>query len=143
MKQRKKTILPIGNDGFTFIEIMVTLAILSLGLTVILKSFLVSLDHLEHLTNRLYASLLLDNRISSIERTLRAYKALPFDLNHQEKIAVGAKETEFTQKMSIKEVEDYADVFQLDLTLTWQEKQRERESSRTAYISDLDYFRFQ
>lgn len=119
---------------------MVTLVIFSLGLTVIVKSFLVSLDHLIHLTNRLHASLLLDNRISAIERTLRAYKALPFEMNHQEQVSVGAQKTEFTEKMSISEVEDYADVFRLDLAFTWQENQQEKVLSRSAYISDLNYF---
>ena len=67
--------------GFTFIEIMVTLIILTSGITMIFKSFLISLDRINYLTTRMYASVQIDNRISEIQKMLRAYKVLPFELD--------------------------------------------------------------
>ena len=125
------------NTGFTFIEVMVTLAIFSLGIVMIFKAFHTSLDKISYLTNRLYATTILDNRISDIERMLRAYKALPIDLNQQESINVGGKFIEFKEAMEINEVEDFPNVFKIDLSLIWEEGNREVSLSRSAYISDF------
>ena len=124
--------------AYTFIEVMVTVSILSLGLVMIYSALLTSLDRMSYLTNRLYAHHLLDNRIAALERMLRSYKALPFDVDQQETINVGNKNIEFTQQTIIKEVDNFLDVFQVDLTLTWMEKQRQLRMMRSAYISDFE-----
>ncbi|HBG62529.1 MAG TPA: hypothetical protein DDX37_11970 [Candidatus Omnitrophica bacterium] len=133
--------LLFSDSGFTFVEIMVALAVLSLGIVIIFKGFIVSLDRMNYLTNRLYATTLLDNRITAIERMLRVYETLPFELNRKEKLNVGAKEIEFRQRMNISEVEDFADVFELDLSLLWDSGGKEMILSRSAYISDFEYFK--
>ncbi|MBU4333912.1 MAG: prepilin-type N-terminal cleavage/methylation domain-containing protein [Candidatus Omnitrophica bacterium] len=137
---KKSRRLCSSDSGFTFVEVMVALAVLSLGIVIIFKGFIVSLDRLSYLTNRLYATTLLDNRITAIERMLRVYETLPFDLNRKENINVGAKEIEFRQRMSISEVDDFADVFELDLSLLWDSGEKEMILSRSAYISDFEYF---
>lgn len=138
---KKKGQLLFSNSGFTFVEVMVALAVLSLGIVIIFKGFVVSLDRLSYLTNRLYATTLLDNRITAIERMLRLYETLPFELNRTEKVNVGSKEIEFRQRMSISEVDDFADVFELDLSLLWDSGKKELILSRSAYISDFEYFK--
>ena len=133
-------ISPTGkNKGFTFIEMMVTLAVLSVGIVFIYKSFLVSIDQLEYLTQRLYATVLLDNQFSAIERNLKIYKALPVSLNESLKIPIGPKTITYKQGMNIKEVEDYPDVFSLTLVLSWSEQRRQMTLERTGYISDMNY----
>ena len=137
---KKRGHLLFSNSGFTFVEVMVALAVLSLGIVIIFKGFITSLDRLSYLTNRLYATTLLDNRITGIERMLRLYETLPFELNRKEKVNVGSREIEFRQRMSISEVDDFADVFELDLSLLWDSGDREMILSRSAYISDFEYF---
>ena len=134
----KKTKFLLSHSGFTFIEVMVALAVLSFGIVMIFKTCIVSLDRLSYLTNRIYATTLLDNRIAIIERMLRVYKILPFELNRKEIINVGSKKIEFSQKMSLGEVEDFADVFKLDISLIWDEQNKEMRLSRSAYISDFE-----
>lgn len=128
-----------ANAGFTFIEIMVTLAVLSGSIVMIYRALFSSLDHMSRLNSRLYADILLEDRIATIERTLRAYKALPFELNPPQAVDVGAKEIQFTPQMKISEVSGFMDVFQIDLALQWQEGQRQIQLSRSAYISDFIY----
>ena len=118
---------------------MVTLAVLSVGIVFIYKSFLVSIDQLEYLTQRLYATVLLDNQFSTIERNLKVYKALPMSLNDSFKIPIGAKVINYKQGMNIREVEDYPDVFSLTLVLSWSEQRRQMTLERTGYISDMNY----
>jgi len=112
--------------------------ILSLGIVTIFQGFLVSLDRMSYLTHRLYATNVLDNRIAHIERTLQVYSALPFELPTQEEVAVGNKIVVFNQTMSIDAVEDFPDVFRLNLSLSWKEGARLITLSRSAYLSDFD-----
>lgn len=147
---RKKMTLPTGikparrthklfdNLGLTFVEVMVTLVILSSGITMVFKSFIVSLDQLRHLTNRLYATTILDNRIAYVERMLRAYKVLPMETDSAQKVDVGVKEVKFKSEMSISAVEEYVDIFRLDVSLQWQEGNKNLRMSRSAFISNFD-----
>lgn len=129
----------LNQSGVTFIEIMVTLIIFTLGITAIFKIFLISVDRMAHLTNRIYVSVLMENRLAVIEQQLRVFQVLPFDLNETEKVKVGAKELVFERNTQITEVEDYADVFQVDLTYTWMENMHPVQMTRSAYISDFQY----
>ena len=113
---------------------MLSLAIFSAGIVAVLKTFDISITRIHHLTNRLYATTLLDNRIFEVNRTLRAYNALPFDLNHSVALDVGGKELTFKQDMRLGEVEDFSEIFQLDLAFTWMEGEQARRLSRSAYI---------
>jgi prepilin-type N-terminal cleavage/methylation domain-containing protein len=131
--------LGCNSFGFTFIEVLVTISLLSLGLVLIFKAMIVSLNRIEHLTNRFYASAVLDNRISTIQRMLIVYKALPVDMNVSEKVNIGMRPVEFKQEMAFHEVEDYIDVFELDLSLVWEEQRRPVKLSRSAYLSDFQY----
>ncbi|MCA9409179.1 MAG: prepilin-type N-terminal cleavage/methylation domain-containing protein [Candidatus Omnitrophica bacterium] len=126
----------VNNKGLTFIEIMVTLAIISTGLVAIFKTYIFSLDQMSHLTTRLYANSLLDNQVIEIERMLKIYKTLPLELQQPEPVNVGYKKIEFFQKMKISAVEDYVNVFRLDLTINWSEGLKEKSLSRTSYITD-------
>ncbi len=124
-------------DGFTFIEIMVTLIILSVGLVAILKSFIISVDQMRHLTNRLYATTILDNQISSVERTLKVDNILPLSLEPIERISTGAKKVIFQPDIKISEIQDYVEIFQLDVHLTWMEGQKQRRLTRSAYLENF------
>ena len=116
---------------------MLTLVVLTTGLVVILKSFVISLDQMNHLTNRLYATVLLENKISSIERKLRAEKTLPFELNPVDTISIGRKNLEIEQAINIGSVEDFVDVFKLDVRVSWKEGARDLHLTRSAYLSDF------
>src|SRR3989338_1352826 len=79
-KMKKKTMMtsPIGNDlrknskrGFSFLEVMVAVMVLSGGLISIYKSFFTSLDYTNHLTIRLQANILLDEKIATLNRLLQ------------------------------------------------------------------------
>jgi len=126
--------------GYTFIEVMVALGILSFGIVMIFKVFLVSLDHMSHLTNRIYATTILDHYISLTELDLRAYKVLPFQLDNTENMSVGKNRIMFEHNIKISPVESFLDIFQLDIELSWMEGEHQRRLSRSSYISDFTEF---
>ena len=123
-------------SGFTFIEIMVTLVILSLGIVAIYRVFITSLDQITHLNSRLYANILLEDRAATIERTLRAYQALPFELEPQEVVDVGVKSIHLEPEYSIAEVMDFSDIYKIHVAYVWTEGGRKVRLSREALISD-------
>jgi hypothetical protein len=116
---------------------MVTLVILSVGIVAIFQSLIISLDRVSHLTNRLYATNLLDNRISTIQRMLKVYKALPFDAQRNNDINVGAKALSFKEEMKINEIDDLVELFKLELAVKWSEGNQTKRMSRTVYISEF------
>lgn len=130
-----------NQSAFTFIEIMVTITILSLGIILIFKALFFSLDQISYLTTRLYATITLDNRIAETEQTLRIYNSLPFDLNHTETVTIGQKQVTFKEQMNFGEVEDFADVFNFDLSFMWEEGQRQIHLSRSAYLLDYQHLK--
>lgn len=127
--------------GYTLIELLLTVLILSVSIVAIFQSLILSLGRIQYLTHHMHATTLLDNRLAEIENMLRTYKSLPFELNHAETVDTGnGKIVQFKQTMNLKPVDDYVDVFQLDLTLTWQEGDEQKQLSRSSYITDFDYY---
>jgi len=62
------------NNGFTLIEIMVSIAILSIGLIVILQGFTSSLNTLGVCRNNLEASLFAEERMADLEIDIKQNK---------------------------------------------------------------------
>ena len=127
--------------GITFIEVMLTLAIFSIGFVAIFSTFFSSLERIERMTQRIYAHTFLDNRISEIERILRVQQALPLEMNRKTTADIGFKKIDFNEDLKISAVEDYADVFQVDLKFAWKDKDHDYQLSRSAYISDPEYIK--
>ena len=125
-----------ANNGFTFIEIMVTLVILSVGIVGVYQALFQSLDHMSRLTSRLYANILLEDQLAVIERQLRAYKTLPTETPVQE-IDVGVQHVNFEPQLIIGEVDQFTDVFKIELEYTWLERNRQNRLGRSAYLSDF------
>lgn len=152
MKIPLMTILPIGrfkqrlnrswslNQGFTFIEVMVALIILSTGIVVILKVFIVSLDQLSYLGNRVYATIALDNKMIRMSRELSTYNALAIHpLEESESIDTGPKNVEYKEQLNISEVSNFSDLFLLDSTISWNEKGRRMQLARSVYLSNIHF----
>jgi prepilin-type N-terminal cleavage/methylation domain-containing protein len=126
----------LNKKGLTFVEVMVTLVILSVGIVGIFKSYLISLDRITFLTSRIYAGNIIDNRLSKIERMLRIYQTLPLTFNDTIKVNVGHKNILYYPEVKIKSVKEFTDVFQIDFSLKWTEAGKERFLSRSMFISD-------
>ena len=118
---------------------MVTLVILSVGVVAIFKSLLISLDQIDYLTNRLYASTTLENILFKKERMLRDFKELSIDLGETVKMNVGNKIIHFDQRIKMSDIESYPDLFAIDLSLSWKEGAKEITLKQSGYIYDSSY----
>ncbi|MBF0570108.1 MAG: prepilin-type N-terminal cleavage/methylation domain-containing protein [Candidatus Omnitrophica bacterium] len=120
--------------GITFIEVMVTAVILSAGLVAIYRAFFIGVDYLDHLSRRLCALDLIDNRVAVIERDFRALKDVDVGALN-ETVVLNSHPVDFTYHIQLKPVGQLLSVFQLDISLSWQERGREITISRSAYFS--------
>ena len=146
---RLMAILPTGNahrnfrargcgfqKGLTFVEVMVTAVILSAGLVAVYRSFFIGADVMRHLSNRLYALNLIETRIALIERDYRASK--DFDVGPlTEEAVINNFPVHFQFVINLKPVDQLLTVFQLDITLSWEERGRMMSLSRSAYFSGI------
>ncbi len=127
-----------NKQGFTFVEVLVTLVILSTGIIAILQSFLKSLDYIKHINNRMYAIVLLDDRTDTIQRMLNVYKTLPMSVPEDDReYSTESRRLEYDKELRISEINDFMDIFQLDISVSWKEGGRNIRLSRQSYLSDF------
>lgn len=134
----RRMILQTGSNssGLTFIEVMVAIIILSAGLVAIYRSFLLGVDLNEHLANRLYALNLLESRSAFIEKELRSLRVADVASSGGEE-GYGVRPVSFQLSSILRPVGMLLSVFELDLSVSWQEKERMFTLSRSAYFSGL------
>src|SRR5262249_2192122 len=109
---------------FTFIEVMVATAVLSLGIVLIYKSFFISLNVLEHLTNRLYALVLLDNKIVDMQKQFETKKEIPFsDSPDTKTLSIDHRAVTFNFEKEVSSIGSLEGLYALNLGISWRESQ--------------------
>jgi prepilin-type N-terminal cleavage/methylation domain-containing protein len=124
-----------ANLGFTFVEVMVSLVILCCGIVLIYKSFFLCADYLNNLTCRLYASCLLDEKISLISKAFAEWPAR--DLNFGEDAAtleINHKQVRFVYDIHTNPLADVKSVWQVDVGISWVDGPRNMRTQRSAYM---------
>jgi len=136
-------ISPTGNDlrenpqrGFSFLEVMVAVMVLSGGLVLIYKSFFIALDYTNHLTTRLQANILLDEKISTLNRLLQDQNQLTLDQPLAiDRVIIANKPVNFQYTLDFRSVENLKGLFLLDISISWMEGNRQIQLSREVYLS--------
>jgi prepilin-type N-terminal cleavage/methylation domain-containing protein len=121
--------------GFTLIEIMVTVAILSLGILVIYESFFISLDAFSYYVNYLNAQAWINEKIWEFQNQMVEIEFLELG---DKRGSFFANDKDFHWSVYVNPVDEEYDVYKLDVSLFWQEGNRERFIYRAAYASKLD-----
>ena len=144
------TILPIGNKyrdtgkrirtplsvtrnpkaGFSFFEVMITVAILSFGLVVISQAFLTSLNAFSYYSTHLKAQCWANEKIWEVSDNL-VHGGFSDDQETSGNFVMGSKD--ITWGIEIKPIDEKEKFFQLGLTLSWQEGKRKVKVQRDAY----------
>ena len=124
-------------QGFTFIEIMVTIMILATGIVMIYKTFLTSLDQQTYLLHRLYANNLLDQRIAELQHLFEEQGKTSLEKKGTiiEEVSIHNKIVPFEVQAFFTDVLDLEDILQLDIGIFWSEHGRPVRLTRSIYIS--------
>ena len=125
-----------SHNAYSFFEVMVALAIFTLGVVFIYKALFQSMNYVRHLNYRLYASMILDNRIQEIQRMVRSnpQKFLK-DPKDSETVAINGQMVQFNYLMDMQMVDGINDGFEMTLQLNWIEGDHEVSLSRSTYIT--------
>lgn len=115
-----------------------TISILSVGMLTIYRAFFLSLNYLNHMTYRLYANVLLDNKIVQLERRLRTHKEIPTAMDNEvQSIRVKDKVVDFEYTINFNPQDPLSNLYQLDLSILWKEGSRSVRLFRSVYVADL------
>jgi len=121
--------------GFSFIEVMATACVLAFGLVAIYQAFFTSLDYLDHMTYRVHAMILIDNKIEMIQEQLESQGRINLEsLDELYSARINNRDINYEYEMSVREIEDVDDVYQINLLIKWKERNRAIKVSRTVYI---------
>ena len=126
-----------SKKGFSFLEVMVAVMVLSGGLVLIYKSFFITLDYTNHLTCRLQANLLLDEKIAALNRLLQDQNQLTLVVPPPpiDQVIIANKPVEFQYTLDFRSVENLPGLFLLNISIAWREGTRRIQLSREAYLS--------
>lgn len=132
--------MSIGNNrsnrkAYTFLELMVTVSVLSIGIVGIYRALLLSLDYQGELSQRLYAINLLENQIAVLENEYQANGAIPpgedgkvieAELDH--------RNVPFALWITPGFVQGIEGLMPIDAVITWPQRGRNITLKRTTYL---------
>ncbi|MBI3602312.1 MAG: prepilin-type N-terminal cleavage/methylation domain-containing protein [Candidatus Omnitrophica bacterium] len=140
MKPPTRTMSSIGNKekGFTFVEVMVALVILSAGIVMIYKSFFLYADYLSYLTCRLHATQMMESKIADIERSFRQSQGSSFDTGAMtETVKINHKRVDFNYTINTTSLLGLEGVYRMDITLAWHDGHRLMQLSRASLLTKI------
>lgn len=121
--------------GLTLLEVLVTVIILSMGITGIYRALLFAVDMLDHITNRLYAHILLDNKLVVLQQMFLDNQDIFSLQNHVDSIDINNRRRTFQYVFSVQGVEHVNDLYTVAVRVHWQERNKQVGISRTACLA--------
>lgn len=118
--------------GFTLIEIMATVAILSFGILAIFESFFISMDAFGYYANYLNAHWWINEKIWELEDRLMETEYL---MIKDEGGSFNTLNKNFRWSTSVNPIDEENGVYKLDVSVYWHEGKRERFVYRGTYAA--------
>ncbi len=126
------------NSGFTFIEVMVALMVLSAGIVMVYKSFFMCLDYLSYLTCRIYASQMIESKIADISHSYKKNQDNTFDRGAMtESLEVNRKWIDFNYSIDMFPERGLDYVYRLKVVLSWHDGHRLMHLSRESLLTKI------
>lgn len=121
--------------GFSFLEIMVAVGVLAVGISFIYKAFFTTIDYLTHLKIRLYANAALEQKIANVQYFFKLKGELP-DLDKEVDTAiVNNKSVSFQYSVTTHMVDEMPNVVLMELSCFWPERNRTVKLARSMYLA--------
>jgi len=130
-----------NKKGFLLFEVMVTVAILSLGLTLILRSFTTSLSAARISQNYMLACLLLEEKMWELEEEAESTKKITTEPSRGE-FATSNEKDKWRERFSweiacedlLDEEREETSLDKVTVTVAWKEGRRERKVCLPTYL---------
>ena len=146
-------------SGFTLIELMIAVSILTIGIVAVLRSFLSSQNFLDVAQNKVLAIRILDEKMDQIEESRRVEAALPKEEDAEqegqataqteetEEIIIGNRKALLKQETSFLEqdvqenneetgqaLQAVSRIEEVKLTISWREGEKQKDEVLAAYF---------
>lgn len=126
-----------SNKAFTFVELMVTVVILAVGLTLIIQGFITAAGALNTTQNHRIALQFLENKMQEIEAAARIDKGVKRENSQGEFSSETRNFTWNLEVVGVEEAEDLdlsEDLNELTLKVAWTERNSPRDLSLITYM---------
>lgn len=128
----------IGNNkGFTFIELMVTVIVLTVGLVLIIQGFITAAGALNNMQDNIQAVRFLDLKMQELEASAGKDNGIKRG-NSEGKFSSGAKDFNWSLEVigveKEKDLDLSEDLNEVRLKVSWQEKGLPKDLSAAAYL---------
>jgi len=120
-----------GQRGFTLIEILLCVVILTTGLIVIYRPMLSSLEALNYVYCRLEASDMISEKIWEIQQYAYEKGAM---LQRMTRGVTMGRNRVYNYQMNSKSIGQKDNLFEVDYGLTWREGGKRKSLNRVAYV---------
>ena len=122
------------DSGFSFIETIVAVTILSVGLLFIFKAFFISLDSMGRIAERAHVLNAVGNRMTMIQSQFERQKTT---ITEPRNLNIRGKDTTVHYDIQSRKIENLKDLYEMDMTARWNNGHRESWLSRSFYIVNL------
>lgn len=124
-----------GNKGFTFVEVMVTLVVLSAGIVFIYRTFFLCVDYLSRLSSRIHANELVDEKMSEISLLFREQGSPAFDRGPSSvSRSIEGRDVAFNYTIAMDPLEGQEGLYRLQVDVAWVDAGRPAHFSRVGVL---------
>ena len=129
-----------NNRGYTFLELMVTVSILAIGIVGVYKVLLASLDYQTQLSCRLYAANLIEHEMALIENQFRATGQFPIKENGKvvEAFLDRRNIVFYLSLLPVGVENEIAGLIPVEVGLSWTDRGRTINVKRALYFVNLN-----
>jgi prepilin-type N-terminal cleavage/methylation domain-containing protein len=117
--------------GFTLVEIMLSVVILSFGTVLLQQAFFNLLDTHNLCRNYVEADLFFQEKLWETQHKLDTQKELPLGLQEGE---FAGRRKSFKWRLEVSKIEELEALYKVNLALFWQEGSREKNLFWTTYV---------
>jgi prepilin-type N-terminal cleavage/methylation domain-containing protein len=133
MGRKVLMMLRIGNRGFTLIETLVAVSVLSLGLVMLYEAFFSCLNAFSYSQRRLDVQQWMDEKLWELEDELIRRGALVM-VEHAGRFTKNNNHFFWQMSIDLLDSASEANLYRLDLNVYWRQAQKNIRLSQAAYV---------
>ena len=135
MKPLIRMILSTGSKkGFTFIEVMVAMVVLSAGIVAVYRSFFLCVDYLNNISSRWWANELVEEKVLDLTRAVQSSGGHVLTGDMTKTVMINHRPIAYQYKVDVTPLPNIEGLLRIDVNLAWHDGHRPMTTNRTVII---------